>query len=239
MLNFEKGAIPLYVQLETILRRKIEQGEYSKGDLLPTEKELMEIYQVSRVTVRQAIASLFQSGYVRSQRGVGTEVIYNKIEERMNKVISFTDEMEKHNITMQTSYCQMKKIIPEKIIAKHLEISLTEPCYCLKRVRNVEGKPFVYTITYLKSITELPLYSDCYKESLYKYLNTVHGIQIESGEDTFEAALPTKEVQEQLQISEYMPVFIRTRKTFLEDGTILEYSKCYYPGNRYKYTVKL
>ena len=239
MLNFEKGAAPLYTQLEQLLQKKIEQGEYGKGDLLPTEKELMEQYEVSRVTVRQAIAILCQLGYVKSQRGVGTEVVYDKIEEQMNKVISFTEEMKKHQITMETTYCQMEKISPEKLVAKALEIPLTEQCYCLKRVRNVEGKPLVYTVTYLKNLVELPLSGECYKESLYQYLNEVHGLVIESGEDTLEAALPSKEVQEQLQLSETMPVFIRTRRTFLADGEVFEYSKCYYPGNRYKYTVKL
>lgn len=239
MLNFEKGSAPLYTQLEVILRKKIEHGEYNKGELLPTEKELMERYQVSRVTVRQAMALLAQAGYVKSQRGIGTEVIYDKIEEQMNKVISFTEEMKKHHITMQTSYCEMVKVYPDKIVAKNLDIPLTEPCYCLKRVRDVDGKPLVYTITYLKPVASFPLCSDCYKESLYQYLNEVHGIRIESGKDTLESALPSKEVQKRLQIQENMPVFIRTRKTFMSNGEVLEYSKCYYPGNRYKYTVKL
>ena len=239
MLNFEKGAAPLYTQLETLLRKKIEQEEYEKGDLLPTEKELMEEYQVSRVTVRQAIGLLAQMGYVKSQRGIGTEVIYDKIDEQIHKVISFTEEMEKHNITMETSYCNMEKVYPEKMVAKSLEIPLKEECYCLKRVRDVNGKPLVYTITYLKDIVNLPLDDQYYTKSLYQYLKEKHQIIIASGEDTFEAALPSKKVQELLQIEENVPVIVRTRKTFLQNGEVFEYSKCYYAGNRYKYTVKL
>ena len=49
------GAPPLYAQLEQILKQQIECGTYKKGDFLPTEKELMEKYELSRVTVRQAI----------------------------------------------------------------------------------------------------------------------------------------------------------------------------------------
>ena len=50
----------------------------------------------------------------------------------------------------------------------------------------------------------------------------------------------TKDVyKRQLEINAQMPIFIRSRQTFLGDGTVFEYSICYYPGNRYKYTVEL
>lgn len=239
MLDREKGAIPLYIQLERALRTKIEQGEYSKGDLFPTEKELMEIYQVSRVTVRQAMARLVQTGYIRIRRGIGTDVVYDKIEEQIEGVISFTEEMRKHNIFMKTSYCNMELVKPSEQVAKQLQISLTEKCYCLKRVRNVDEKPIVYTVTYLKKIKELHLDSHYYTESLYQYLREKHGIWIESGKDTLEAALPSLEIQKYLEIEAQMPIFIRTRQTFLSSGEPYEYSRCYYPGNRYKYTVDL
>ena len=60
------GAPPLYAQLEQILKQQIECGTYKKGDFLPTEKELMEKYELSRVTVRQAMTNLVQSGYARA-----------------------------------------------------------------------------------------------------------------------------------------------------------------------------
>lgn len=239
MLNREKGSIPLYMQLEMALRKNIEQGKYGKGDFFPTEKELMEMYQVSRVTVRQAMARLVQTGYIRIRRGIGTDVVYDKIEEQIEGVVSFTEEMRKHNIFMTTSYCKMELIKPSEQVAKQLQIPLTEKCYCLKRVRNVDEKPIVYTITYLKKIKELPLDSHYYTESLYRYLRENHGIWIEAGKDTLEAALPSLEVQRCLEVEAQMPIFIRTRQTFLSDGEIYEYSKCYYPGNRYKYTVDL
>lgn len=100
------GAPPLYAQLEQILKQQIECGTYKKGDFLPTEKELMEKYELSRVTVRQAMTNLVQSGYARARRGIGTDVVYEKVEEQMEGVISFTEEMKKHHIEMQTTYCQ-------------------------------------------------------------------------------------------------------------------------------------
>lgn len=239
MLNHEKGAPPLYSQLESILKNRIEHGEFNKGDFLPTEKMLMDQYGVSRVTVRQAMAALTQNHYIKSTRGIGTEVIYEKIDEHMKRVISFTDEMKQHNITMETSYCKMEKITPSTQVATALQIPKTEMCYCLTRVRCVNGSPLVYTITYLKEIVALPMDSEYYMESLYKYLQDVHQIRIEKGVDTLEATLPTEKIQEFLHIEAQMPIFKRVRQTYLPEEEVFEYSICYYPGNRYKYTVDL
>lgn len=239
MLNREKGAPPLYSQLESILKKQIEHGEFNKGDLMPTEKMLMEQFEVSRVTVRQAMAALTQDGYIKCSRGIGTEVVYEKIDEHLKSVISFTDEMKQHNVEMETSYCKMEKVYPSTQVAATLKIPKTDLCYCLTRVRCVSGSPLVYTITYLKDIVELPMDSQYYMESLYSYLRDVHGIRIERGQDTLEAALPTEKIQRFLQIEAQMPIFKRVRQTYLPGGEVFEYSICYYPGNRYKYTVDL
>ena len=239
MLNHEKGAQPLYSQLETILKKKIEHGEYNKGDVFPTEKMLMEEYDVSRVTVRQAMAALTQAGYIKSARGIGTTVIYEKIDEHLKSVISFTDEMKQHNITMSTSYCEMERVRPAKAVAMALGMPETEQCYCLTRVRCVDEIPIVYSITYLRDIAELPMDRKYYMESLYKYLSEVHGIIIARGQDTLEAVLSTKEIRRYLNVDAQLPLFKRVRRTYLSDDKIFEYSICYYPGNRYKYTVDL
>lgn len=239
ILNREKGAPPLYSQVEAILKTDIEHGKYNKGDSFPTETMLMEEYQVSRVTIRQAMNALAQAGYIVSRRGIGTEVTYEKIDEHMKSVISFTDEMKQHNITMHTSYCKMEKVAPSTQIAVALGIHKTDFCYRLTRVRDVKGSPLVYTITYLKCVVELPLDEKYYMESLYKFLEDTYQLVIEKGTDTLEATLPSEEVQNFLKIASTMPVFRRVRKTYLPENEVFEYSICYYPGNRYKYTVDL
>ena len=82
----------------------------------------------------------------------------------------------------------------------------TDFCYRLTRVRNVQGSPLVYTITYLKCVVELPLDEKYYMKSLYKFLKDTYQIVIEKGKDTLEAALPSEEVQAFLEIGPAMPV---------------------------------
>lgn len=63
-LDFGKGAVPLYIQIKKIIRDKIISKEYAPGDSIPSEAQLQEIFHVSRITARQAIAQLESEGLV-------------------------------------------------------------------------------------------------------------------------------------------------------------------------------
>jgi GntR family transcriptional regulator len=54
-LALEKNNIPLYFQLEQIIKSKILTGEFIPGDKIPTEKDLCQTYQVSSITVGQSL----------------------------------------------------------------------------------------------------------------------------------------------------------------------------------------
>ncbi len=239
MLDRKKGAVPLYHQLEKRIREQIESGEYSKGDVFPTEKQLQEIYDVSRVTVRQAISSLVNDRYLECYRGIGTIVVFEKIDENLKRVISFSEEMKQHGIIMQTSYCVFSKEKASKVAALNLGIREQEKCYKLVRVRCVKDSPIVYSITYLNGKRDYPVHNELYKNSLYQLLKEEYGVQIVKGQDTLEAVSASKEISEMLQIKAGTPVFKRTRKTFENESEIIEYSVCYYPGDKYKYSVDL
>ncbi|WFR57899.1 GntR family transcriptional regulator [Anaerocolumna sp. AGMB13025] len=239
-LNHEKGAPPLYFQIENILKEKIEKGEYAYGEVLPSEKQLQELYDVSRVTVRQAVSSLVNAGYLQSSQGIGTTVIFEeKIDEKLKRVISFSEEMEQHGIKMETSYCDITLEKADKWIASKLNIKEGDEAYKLVRVRSAKAAPIVYSITYLKKNYDLPLDPRQYMKSLYNLLESQYGVKIVKGQDTFEATLADKEIGRYLNISAGSPVFKRTRKTTNQENELVEYAVCYYPGDKYKYSVEL
>lgn len=239
MLNREKGAAPLYSQIVDILREKIETGEFASGDSFYTEKVLQEMFQVSRITVRQAINELENEGYLQRFRGIGTIVTYGKIDENLKGIVSFTDEMKSHGKEMTTTYCDMEKVKAEKMVAAQLGIQPKEECYRLTRVRSVDKEPLVYTITFLKNTREYPMDTHWYMESFYNFLQKECNTKVVKGRDTLEAVLATGDIVEHLAVPEGSPVFKRVRKTYEENGEILEYSLCYYPGARYRYSVEL
>lgn len=68
----------LYEQVIECVQGMIEQGVYKKGDLLPSEKDLMEMVGVSRVTVREAMRILSEAGVIRTVKGKGSFVLLDR-----------------------------------------------------------------------------------------------------------------------------------------------------------------
>ena len=67
----------LYVQIYSIIHEKIESGEWPSGEQIPPEDELCRIYDVSKVTVREAVQELVREGYLARHQGKGTFVTYS------------------------------------------------------------------------------------------------------------------------------------------------------------------
>lgn len=239
VLARRNGSLPLYRQLEVCLRDRIENGEYRRGDIFPSEKELMAEYGVSRITVRQALANLASSGYVEGRPGIGTVVTFEKINEKIKQVISFSEEMAQHGITMSTSFCEAVMAIPDKQVASEIQVPDNTACLCISRVRQANNVPVVYSMTWISPQWKLPADSSCYMDSLYSYLREECGIIVSRAVDAFEATLADEDIAHRLSIMPGEPLFKRSRKSFDPDGNVIEFTICYYPGKSYKYTVEL
>src|SRR5579863_9896634 len=84
---------PLYHQLQAVLKAEIESGKWRPGEQLPTESQLTDLYQVSKITVRQALHELVELGYIRREHGRGTFVSERKFDGGPRELNSFTEEM--------------------------------------------------------------------------------------------------------------------------------------------------
>jgi len=91
--TFPNRFIPLYYQLENILRSKIEGGEVLLNHKLPTEQELSQEYKISRATVRQALAALVSEGLLFRKQGKGTFVTEKAGQTKTVKVTGFTEDL--------------------------------------------------------------------------------------------------------------------------------------------------
>ena len=74
---YDRSRIPLYIQVASVMRRRIETKQWRLGQKISTLVELEREFQVARVTVRQAIDILREEGLLRSQQGRGTFVAEN------------------------------------------------------------------------------------------------------------------------------------------------------------------
>src|ERR1700694_5765560 len=107
-------------QIRNQLRKKIAEGVYNVGDALPPERELVEIYQVSRMTIRQAILALVNEGILVRRKGIGTFVASPKTEQALNSLTSFTQDMAQRDMKAGGRVLSFKETTPDPTIRKTL-----------------------------------------------------------------------------------------------------------------------
>src|SRR6201985_3813163 len=120
---------------------KIHSGELITGDPLASEEELARVYQVSRMTARQALHGLKTSGYAISHKGRGTFVTRPRLEKNIMHLHGFTEDM-KHLGMVPSSKLLEQNVFPAAAdLAEKLRLDPAEPVMLLRRLRLADGIP--------------------------------------------------------------------------------------------------
>jgi len=239
MLDRDRGALPLYVQVKKILMKRIQSGVYCEGDIIPAELEFQKEFDVSRITVRQAINELVSEGVLSRKRGRGTVVLPKQISEKLGRIKSFTQEMEEMGYTPKTYAAKIHLIPAGERIARKLEVDEKEAVYCVERIRGTDEHIIVLFINYVKRELKLPLEDEMYFDSLYRVIEENNPNRISKASEQFSALTANSEIAKKLQIQKGDPILLRERVSYDESGTIIEFSICYYIAERYQYTIDL
>ena len=163
-------SVPLWLEISRKIEKDIENGTFAVGDMLPNEYQLCEIYSVSRITIRGALARLSDLGKIKRVKGKGTIVTQERIKEPLLKISGFTDEMREKGIVPSTSYAHMERKKVSGYIAELFGQSRSTYFAVLERVRCINGVPVGYFTTYLPESICLPYDSAKYYSSLYEKL---------------------------------------------------------------------
>src|SRR5690554_3014859 len=197
-INFMNN-MPLYLQLRSIIKEKIENGIWQEGTMIPSELELVNEYKVSRVTVRRAVSKLVEEKYLVRRPGFGTIVYRNKASlKHFTQIRSFTNEMKEIGMKNETLEARLLEIKADKELAAIFNVAAGMNLYNLKRVRGLEI-PIVYSDTYLYPVTKFPNEESFLKGSLYNFL-TSHNIFFNNFEEKVSAVKAPKDVLAKLQV---------------------------------------
>ena len=104
--------LPRYYQLANILREQIIQGKVQAHQPIPAERQLEEVYSVSRTTIRQAIDLLVRQGYLYREHGKGTFVSPQKLQKGISELTSFTEDMQRRGIVPGQKILEMGLVQP-------------------------------------------------------------------------------------------------------------------------------
>lgn len=224
--------LPLHKKIEQDLRQKIQSGEYLENDVIPTEMELAEIYQVSRPTIRQAVQTLVNDGYLEKRKKRGTIVKQPKIQQEFTKVIeSFDSEMNRKGIKPKTKVITFKVIEANEEVAENLELTVGAKVYKLIRLRYAEGKPTVLVTTYIP-YAEFPTLKEVdFTQTLLYQTFTDFGRPICAVLRKLEVMQTDETTSDLLDIDEHDPIFYFHTQGFTRERVPIEYSISKYRGD--------
>lgn len=229
----KKARVLLYLEVADQIKKDIFSGKYPVGSMLPTENELEEMFQVSKITIRKAIELLATDEYVEKKSGRGTTVLSNRPYNRLSKAESFTQILKDSQHAVRKEVLDLQKI----------KLTKEDPLFalfgthtvCFRRLYYLDGEPYIYFSHYLpKKMADFKLETFA-EESLYRLL-TQKDYAIADFSDEFLGVAFTKEEQIILQTTETIGLK-RIRRSTTETGAMVEYSEALYNTNRHPYRI--
>ncbi|MCD9022053.1 GntR family transcriptional regulator [Cohnella silvisoli] len=233
-VNLSRNQRPLYLQIKNILKDRILHGVYPIESNIPSEPQLEHEFNVSKITVRNAIKELCQEGYLEKGSGKGTKVIRNTTTSKLSTWKRFTELLVEEGHQIQKELLQVEVIQTEEGTEPHRLFG--EQCVRIERLYRLNDVPYIHYMHYLTMRIGDIEQSDLNAQSLYGWLEEQE-ITLAKYRDHFAVAFAPPLVEEKLRVQEKTPLLKRLRYSYDETGDVIEYSEGYYNTEMQNYVV--
>ena len=230
----------LYHSLGHIIRSKIQSGEWAVGQRIPSERELMGIFNVSRATVRQAIENLEKEGVLRRERGKGTFVAPPKIESGVLRMIEFSGVIKQNGLRPSAQLLGSKCITPPKHIQKLLALPDSAQTAWLQRLLLVNDAPMLIETAYFPA-ERFPALIDLYDgaSEWREFVHSRYGVRIVRARETFEPVILEEPEAELLGVKGGFPALWVEHMAYDEAETPAIYLTSLLRGDRCRFYTDL
>lgn len=233
------GSLPLYRQLEEIMKQRITNQDWEAGARIPTETELIEEFDVSRTTVREAVDQLVQEGLLDKLQGRGTFVRRQPLEVPLGPLTGFAEEVLERGQIPSATLLSTELSRDFFYEAHQLKVPHGEPVLRIERVRLADGEPIALERTFWpKAVGELLLEEDLNRAQFYPILER-HGVYLVEADEKILAANASEEEVRILGVEPGEALLEMRRVSYGEDGRPVEFARNRYRSDRYFYQVHL
>ena len=237
--RLEAGPVPLHHQVYLDLCAALDDGVWRPGDQLPPERELVERYGCSLITVRRALSELAHEGRLERARGRGTFVRRPPIIRDIAARAGFVDEMRSRGLEPYATVVTSRREAATATVAAALAIAPGAPIHYLERVRGADGVPYLLEQAHL-SAERFPglLDEDFAVESLYEVLGRRYGVAIARTRETISAVVPGGREARLLGLRTSTPAICLEGTASAPDGTPVEHSRTIVSPEHARYFIE-
>jgi len=236
--------IPLYRQVESVLREKILMGEFQNGTLLPSETQLCDLYNVSRITVRQALDELTRDGLISRVQGKGT-IVRNPDRKPFNvtSTTGFKRSTSNETTKVHSEILSIDTIASDSTLleAFHLSSVTRDSSFVrIRRLRYVNDIPSVILTSFVrKEVGEKMLEYDLTTASFYELIESIVGLKIICNKCIFIPVTATPELCTLLKVRPGSAHFYYRGISYVEGDIPVELATGYYHGDKFELIVTI
>jgi DNA-binding GntR family transcriptional regulator len=227
-------AIPQYRRLYEILRKHILDTVYREGDLLPSENELCQLYDMTRPTVRQALSTLANDGYIRKHQGKGSIVHHLPKEIGILSVSGTTSALGDRNLKTKIIVKPVLIRWPDDFMFLLTDLEKESGCIYMERLRLLDDSPIFYDISYIANINLPRITARRFENrSLFQILRDNYRIEIKGGDQRIKAIPASAKVSKLLHMKRDQPVLHLERKMETNNPGLFLYSSIFCNTEKY------
>ncbi len=230
---------PYHLQISELLRKEIQSGGFSQGDPFTTERQLEERFGVSSITVRRAIQTLVQEGYLYRRVGKGTFVRRPKFEEPLGAVCGFFQETEALGLEPSAEVLAVEELPADPATAEKLGMEPEEPVFWLRRVLRIGEETVALSDSYFPRAIGAVL-SNCDLETtpIFKAIEDHLGTRAHESETVIEAGAAGAKEAILLGVPKGSPVLVMERTVYAVDGKPLWVNRYVHRSDKYRFRTR-
>jgi DNA-binding GntR family transcriptional regulator len=235
----KESPVPLYYQLAERIQELARAGDIAPGERLPSERELAEWADISRMTVRQAMAWLVREGVLVVRHGVGAFVAEPKRTYDAVTLLGFTEETARHGDAVGTRVLEQRVSEPSRAVVSALDLLPGEPIVKIVRLRSAGATPVLIETSCLAAARCPGLEeADLEANSLYALLEERYAIRLRGARQTIEATTAGEYESGLLAIEPGAPLLRLEGVAFADDGRPVEHFTATYRADRFKLALE-
>lgn len=230
--------VPLYVQLKEEIKAAIKNGTFPNNEKIPTEAELSEQFNVSRITVRRAVEELCQEDYLVKKQGKGTFVKHQKVQRKIanNHLLSFSES------------CRANGMVPSRLVTTRTLIELSKEdaavmgaapgnkAVFIQRINMADGSPIMCENNYYPYPKFAFLLEETLDGSLYQLLEKQYNIKVTHSKNSYlDIARASGDLSKLLKVPNGEPLFFLYTEIYDSNHELVHIGKQHIIGEQYRF----
>ena len=230
---------PLYVQIKEVLKQRITDGDYKPYERLASESELMKLFGVSRITVRQALRDLHAEGLIFSVQGKGSFVSKPKAVQDVQHLQGFGEAMDSQGYETSTKVLGIQQRRPPQAVADALRLTRADAVVLVERIRYLNRQPVSVDQSWFPLAVGERLFGRDLARDIFPMMENELGLTLDHADLRIEAIAADDKFAELLKVESGSPILRINRLVVTEDGSPVDFEYLSYRGDAFQYRLRV